>query len=379
MHKSLVSVVAAALMLSPVVAQTRPFTVPPGFLTTENSMFSGVSPSSADWGRFGVGRHQIITGEWTGKGSKSLSRLSLRRDGERCWPGGGQGRSWTRVRVRLFEANYATVGNNMDRNMGTNSTVFSKPLSLFRGGTVPSQRPMPWGGSGLVFPFSSPYTYSGRKDLGVEFQFSGGRIQNWTAKNWSFYMLDAYSPASRYATDGYSIHGYPQCKDTNAKGLGVALYRMTSYARSGVNGSTGSRANTMDGTMFLHGCALDTWHTFFFGLGRTQGLYVGQGCNPIYLTQVLGVTSAKASSTGGYRRAPTIVPYNAAWVGIELWAQAAYRDSKLGIAKYTHATRSVIPAQPVTSTVKLVQIYRGDLTSAIGGKYSRTIPIMKFN
>ena len=170
---------ALFLCLDSLAAQATSWTVPPGFVSKHNGKDAPVSYSPF-FGSYSEGTMQIVTADWTGKGAKSLKKVSARRDADYYYAAGqyGHARSWKSVRISVGYSKFAGMSKYFTANLSVSATqVFSAGVSWPNTSALPPKAPA-WGSNGMAWNFGLPFSYSGKQDFGIQFEFRGGKLAN---------------------------------------------------------------------------------------------------------------------------------------------------------------------------------------------------------
>ena len=204
---------AAALGLAAILAgQTVNKTAPPGFSTKSSppgktTRTTALGSYSLFFGAYFDERSQIADGNYKGT-TLTISELNLRRDEQTPNAFNSIGKTWTNFKLSVGDCDYSKVTNNWNKNFLNTPKVLISGTLKWPGKPAMVSIPEVWGNLGKVkggcqttggkttctalkFPFTTPYVYTGKKDLLWEFQFFGGTLENaasWGKFNKSYYL-----------------------------------------------------------------------------------------------------------------------------------------------------------------------------------------------
>lgn len=333
-----------------VLAQSR-ISSPLGLLNIE-----GRSVSSK-FGAYSNARYMLFDGELR-NGVIGIKEIAFRDDYYAHTLHTGMGRSWLQVMIDMAMCDTANLSSIFANNAKSPPTrVFSGSLTWPTLTGHPTTLPAPWA---KVFPFSTTWAYKGTLDICIDYDFNGGSLANnatWTNKDVYDYFIDAYPTDTR--VDGTQIF----------------------HGKGGNSGGCVDGANTLGGLNFLHCIGYGPNHhvlsyrnkfqLYTFSYYTAQGLPVANivnfkgsaagitfpsvVCNKLHLdpTRYLMIGVSNANGPGawsGYfypsKTPEGLVPYNSAYVGLNLWAQALWNDSRTGAIRLTRAVNTAIPWVP---------------------------------
>ncbi len=371
--KPLASLLVAFLWAGSLCAQGS-LSSPAGYLGQESA--DGIAPYSMFLGGYPEQRFQLADGNLRGRGL-TLTAAELRRDTQ---PGfESTGRSWTAVTLRVGETNLASFGQTFSQNrVGAMATVF-RAAATWPKHTGLSTRPAPWGTVGLRFPFASPVVYSGKRDLLLEYVFAGGTLDNsttWNAGSLHSYYLDGIS-GSHHAVSTSRFFGSTGCKDGSQQNGAVQRLYVLSHAKSSPAypnqfSHYQESYNTAPRMRVLQGIGIS---------GSSTGTEVGT-CNRLHILPL--ATFALVADTDGYTRMSLgSAPYSSSVVGLKIWAQTAWADSRTNGLKLTNAAQATVVAQPAPlawrSLVTTTTNHPVPLASVVGTFYQAMyVPLHRY-
>lgn len=256
----------------------------------------------------------------------------------------GMGRSWSRVTVRYAPCDADTTVSRFDQiPLAAPVQVFGGSLALPTITGRPNSSPATWG---MRVPFSATIAYTGQADVGLEFEFAGGRLANGASIGAQLYAVDGY--AARPHRDGFQISSTGGCADSASPALfGASSVRYTVHAaqhpdptlRNRVVASIGSH-HTAPGQAVVHGVSVGS---------LTPGFSVpGIACTPLFLDflRPVVIAVARTNATGVSHIAPAPFAYQSTVSGLPLSVQSAWEDSTTGQLKLTRAMSLITPTQP---------------------------------
>lgn len=349
-------------------AQTK--TLPPGYVSTDGSGYGYYV------GGYEELRAQLITSML--KGSVTvISNIDLRQDGS-VYSSSAVARSWSNVTLQVSDSDYAQVSTTFANNAtNTPTTVFNGSVNWGALTSRATSSPAPWGTGGRTFAFSSPVIYPGVNDMMLDFTFTGGQLAN--GGSWGTSLKTYYLDAETYRTqEGGSagLYGDRNCVPSNSNYTipdQHVLWNWT-YAKNSGNPTTDDKMRFYPGHAFG---AISTAHIgAVSGSGVTTtaaGINLG-GCQPLMLTGTPILYGFSTSSNGSWSGTSQYIPFNASYVGLYLWGQAAHTDQ--GTIHLSRVSRSQVRAQPADPK-EYVMVYRNNLTSTTGSKSQFGMPVFQ--
>jgi hypothetical protein len=364
---------AFVLVLGSTVWGQGQITFPAGFLTTEAPGYSihfGGRPSM---------RCQVFNKEHGGA-AQTFKEIACRRDGNRdASPYRFGGRSWKDVRVTLGEGSYASASSTFSVNLQSNvRQVFSGSITWpdHSGGSGTS-KPHSWA-IDVKFPFATPWTYSGNRDVTVDFRFSGGTLAN--KQFWSShrpYFLDGIHVTTRVGGSSTNF-GTNRCTNAPYTAAAFCVPVMYTYARATGNPRTADR------------------YTFQWWLGRlppsaptavalslvgnTTGVSINNRCQNYFIGPsivLFGLAPSNNTSSFYLPTTPFTEKYVSSAVGIKLWTQGAYRHSIRNRLELTRGGYTTIQGQPIPPA-GASWMYSTSVFSPVGGRISaESLPLLR--
>jgi len=328
-------------------------------------------------------RHQHADGELRGK-ALSLTEVAWRLDYRNHTTSTTQGRKWTKVTLNLADTDWTKMTSTYTKNqLSTPVEVFNSALALpWSGGGQPFFKPDNFGGKHAV-PFKTPYSYSGKQDLLLDWMFLGGTMDNnaaWSTSRSYQYYLDGNNPTTTYT----SPRPYYPAKEPNPRCRDSAIASNASahtYATLQVHGITHSNLSYRDKAQF----SMYSRYTapngriitaIAFG-GVPAGLNIGARCNMLYANLnlpwlALGRMANNSGSSTTYTS--PLVAWTAGMRNLQIWVQTAWADSKTNVFSLTRAMRVVMPADKPRPR-RLVVLYHYDRNRTTGsGPYLNNHP-----
>jgi hypothetical protein len=344
-------VLATAALGTTLLAQS--VTSPKGFESTEGGNFAHI------FGRYADGRFQFAEGDLRGK-ALNITSISYRLDHRNHNTDTAMGRKWTTVILHAAECNYNTFSQQWNRNaLSTPTQVFRAALHWQSQTGTPLLKPATWGGlkKDLVFPFSSPFKFSGQNDLLLDYDFAGGVLDNsgsWAFTDPRFYYLDgesiSTSPRSG-TTTSFPISN--PCADSALSQFpgAAATVAAITYADNDPDIRYRGKLRVYHETVYTAPNAPVLQTLGLFGL--SFGLPVGAQCNNLYVNtgQPWIPVYRAADQNGASGRSEYVIPWLSLYGGLQLWTQGAWTDSKSKIFSLTRAGMVVIPGGKPPSVV----------------------------
>ncbi len=360
-------ILAIAVPPASLLAQDKLTTSPRGWNSSEGN------DSGRILGAFSTARYQFLDGELKGLGVKLLKQVQYRHDWQYYIPQTGAGRTWSQVKLAIGEGDYAKQSTTWSHNrLSTPTRVFDASIAWPDMNGYPSTGtagPAPFH-PGLAFPFSTSWSYSGKRDILLEYVFVGGKLKNgmrWVTATESPYHMDSVRPviANRGGTTTY---GRTTCTDSGQPSGASCTPAVTTYAAN-----TGNRYNTNQHFVYTYSLRTAKNAPVIHALtttGSTTGVTIPLACNklfvnlggaPLYFSGIADNIIGSYSTSGalGY------FPYTPAAVGIPIWVQAAWADSVNKNLMLTNAAMTTVPPQPPDPPRRAVQ-YDYQLNSVAG-------------
>lgn len=297
------------------------------------------------FGGYAEARFQYHDGELDDGQVRVLRWLGFRHDDHDYFSGSGTGRTWQDVQLRLGINMWAALGTDYAANLQSPSLVFSGSLTWPEMSGRPATRPAAQH-PGLRLPFSKPFVHLGYDTLVEDFQFRAGKLRSGSWPSNKAYQLDGVMVVTNMTTP--AVH-YPAldtgCHDQGHGGsLGAfveAVYQQYSKLHSHSPGTIQLRfrnRETAVGQQVVQAVGV---------AGLPAGIDVGARCNRLYLD--LSQPHLFFPAVGAVGRFHTAsAPRTPANLGVELWLQAAWKDSVDGRFSLTRAARCAAPALGMT-------------------------------
>jgi len=279
-----ITIAAAVTLLSiPLLAQGS-MTTPPGGLTREgdgHTLYFAWFPNA---------RFQQVDGMHTGKAA-SITEIAFRLDYQNHTSDTTMGRSWTRITLDISETtNYSGMSQTWSQNITTTPTrVFDSKWSWPTYTGFPPLKPTVWGGTKgrLRFPFTNPWSYTGKNEILMDYVFRGGRLDNnalWSASYLYDFPLDCAGLLTHQNWGTYeTLLQNARCADS-AITLNAAAITFGYTCCFGAAHPTVALRNRVVVAHFSNWTApggAPVVHAV--GLGGTTGIEVGARCNPLYV------------------------------------------------------------------------------------------------
>ena len=334
-------------------AQAATGTFPPGYLTKESSSGACIydSPWTLTLGVYPASRHQFAYGDLKGKGAITMKEISFRQDGSRLHSR-SVARTWANLKVQVADTNLATLSGTWTRNhLNPPTQVYNQKHSWPKMTTNPPGAPEPWDNGGLKIVFKGPYVYTAKSDMLFDLEFAGGTLANaatWGTSTRKTIYLDGRSVFTS-CQGRISIYGLrsPCTYDsdytgTSTLGGGYGFWVAITYnSPSNRFGFRTYRTNMPKSHPFIH----------FYSLGGTTSTKVpgpipGLGCQALQLDlgKMFFAETLITDSTGTFRQANQYVPYISGLVGVQIWAQGVWSDTKTKATHLTMTSRLTIAA-----------------------------------
>jgi hypothetical protein len=364
---------ASILILSPALFGQSYVTMPAGYLTIEApgySIYFGARPSM---------RCQFFNAEYSGS-AKTFKEVSCRRDGARdASPYHFAGRSWKDVRLTMAEGSYANASSTFSSNLQNRvSQVFSGSVTWpdhSSGG--PTSQPHTWAND-VRFPFNTPWTYSGGKDVTLDFQFSGGTLANqqyWTT--YRPYYVDGVHVTTR-AGGSSTNFGTNNCVNAPYTNAPFCVPMMHTYAKNTGNPGT---ANKYHFQWWLGRYPANAPTVVALSLfGNLSGLNINNPCQNYFVgagIALFGRTPNDNSKAFFLPSSPFTENYVSTAVGIKIWTQAAFQHPTRNRLELTRGGFTTIMAQP-TPPSGAAWMFATFAASPVGGRISSEyLPLLR--
>jgi hypothetical protein len=340
-------VLFALLLGTPGLAQ---LSSPSGYLTREGEGWESLPTNNSYSSRFGGlrdGHFQQVDGEIRKAGKQSVKAIGFRidRQASAFWTAR---RSWKNVSLALSDGDLATMTRSFSANILSTPTVVFSGSVTWPSFAAPSSPPAAWSRA-LRFGWKTPYLYTARKDLCLDWQFAGGALasgRTWGTRQSVPYFLDAlhhryeltWSPRAFYQTT-------QGCQDP-----AITTPRTFAYAAAsvGMHGAATQRLPQFAGQAVLQMYGANTAPNSIViqavGFrGSSPGTSIGAGCNHLMVDTSAAFFFVHATDgVGAYGPARLAMGRLSAWaphgMRLEFWSQAAWTTSKTGRFSLTAAT-----------------------------------------
>ncbi len=352
-------------------AQTKT-TSPPGYET-----FVGERFSSGAICLYPDSRWQYADGNFKGRRAMVLSRFAFRHDNARTYnTSSGIGRTWTNVTLRMSDCDFLQTGNTFSRNvLGTATVVYNASLKVAtKTGSTSPNKPEPF--NAVALPFTTVWIYTAKQDLLFDFVLRGGKLANNASWSTSFlgqaYVLDAIEIAlGRVGSP--TQYRWKGCVDPAAAGYRDYAECWPHFVTFGK--VTGSKVTSNKHYLrsISYGTAPYAPIVHAIGLkGQAKAVTfpgASSPCNKLHLdvsgrSPVLYVFGrTRGDYFGGVDR---YFPYTPGAVGVTIWTQAAWNDSKTKAFTLTGAGKTTVPRQPQWSLKRVFYGRSSTSTTGIG-------------
>lgn len=344
-------------------------TSPSGYLSTSGGGHSD---------RFGTGsishRHQLIDGNFRSV-PMMLKGISFRADNHDYRAFDGLGRSWSNVTLSMARSDFDKV---MRSGTDFSTTPTSTPTLVFRGSvTWPTMsgnpgNPAPWGGvrGEYSFPFgsggtASTWAHTGAEDILADFSFSGCTLANRGPLGMHAYYLDGNASVA-YAYAEATLHGpsgsQGGCADPSVPTTSGPQGAMNTFELQ-VFGpyNPPPYANIMVADSYAVWTAPNApvVHAYAFNGSAAGWAFPGVSCQKLYLdpAAIFAIAVAMADSNSRSRAVPVnpsgaipgSFPVTPQLMGVDLWNQCAWNDSRSGAVRLTRAMQIRLPVVDVSS------------------------------
>ncbi len=336
-------------------------------------------------------RMQFADSYLTGLGAKTIKQVGYRLDYRHSSSiGSGVGKSWTNVKLMIAHTDVTKTDKTFTRNHLTPPTmVFSGSVTwaTLRTGFPPS-RPAPFD-SMHAFPFSTPWSYRGTKDIVLDYKFTGGTLANnraWTStESRPTHYLDA--PVSQIASQmSYRTYGKgttaDRCRDRRQSRPAHCAPSFTVFAK---NTGIAAYDNQVIAAMssYLTAPRAPVVHAMSIGSGSSAGVpFPGVSCNNLYVDPVtVSLYPTKSSASGFGNTSFGKIPWNPVFGGVTLWFQSAWNDSSSGLLRLSMAARGTLPASQPADPLPRNCVYdtSGARTFGIGpAPYDQMNPLIQW-
>ena len=290
-----------------------------------------------------------------------IKNIGFRRDSVNNTGTRTPGRTWTKVTLHLSDGSVAKMTKTWTMNsLNTPKKLFDNKYSWPDFTKAPTKIPAPWNPA-LSFPLTQAYIYKGKNDLLMDFRFRGGTLSNgvtWRTNSFRAYYLDAANVVTLpdYYPSTTTLHGNQNCRDSSQSAVGgIMTVDLRSYAKTGSNASRQGKFFFEMGSYFtaLNKPVIQALSVF----GNAAGQNVGT-CNSLYLKTLLALFGGTAGPPTAIKTTTLpLIPYSAKAVGVSIWVQSAWADSKTGGLKLTQAVEAKIVAQPPSQTPRVMLWY----------------------
>jgi hypothetical protein len=320
----------ALVSMSPAAMAQNYTTIPPGLLTQE------AYPWSYLFGEYREMRYQILSRDHVNKPMR-IREIACRRDGARDTGIEFLGRTWANVQVTMGEHRTVT-GNGFSWNLASNVTqVFSSRVSWPDHSKGPrTSIPHTWA-SDVVFPFVTPWSYTGKSGMTIDFIFRGGVLsgqRNWPGR--TLYPLDGASDTKETISRGGGVGDFTKCI---IAGFSSApwVYARTVTTSAGKIGAGYGLSFYPAKTPTMIALSV-TGNPKGFDVGNyCQKFYLGNG--PILLSSIVTPRYNRRS----FRRGMAGIAYDQRFVGLKVWAQAAFLLGSKSMALSTSGYAMIEP------------------------------------
>ncbi len=325
--------------------------------TSPKDFLSKEGEGIAQWfGAYSNGRIMMFDGEHRNS-SFQIKEVALRLDYTQHYGTTTAARKWTNVTLDVSPCDLTQLSTTFSQNpTATPNRVFGAAVSWPLGSGLPATFPAPWGGAtgALRFPFQKPWSYSGKADICLDFDFNGGTISNSAWKTEAFtYQLDGYVTGTNFSLgtpfslgNGGTGSG-PGCADSGQSNIrGFVVPILTTF---GPTYLIASKRNMHELRIEVYGTAPSRPVVSAVSLGgSTSGtVFPGVSCNNLYIdpSQPTFYGLLTADSSGITFQSFPLYPYTPAATGARLWFQAAWNDSNTGLLKLSRAAWNSVPRQ----------------------------------
>ena len=337
----------ACLTLLAATAAAQNYVVSPAYCAVAEGGSNNTIPF---WGTTGYYRYQQPMSDLKGT-PRVFTEIAWRRDGQLGTTASYAARTID-MEISLADTDMATFSTTFASN------YFNPPVNVFLRRMVntpdhttqPPVLPAPWT---FALPFDTPFVYSGVKDLLYDIT-----CHSFTTMN--SYPLDATSGATPSAIGGFT---------SNGTGCTTANGQMTLRATFTISSSANSLALVWN---VLRGPASAT-SAILVGIADPNAPIPGL-CGMLHTDgTVLNISGT--TSTAGTLNTPvvTLTPYNPAWAGFPLTAQAASVDATqtgLPVAVSNGITSRIPPLPTATPSHRLYSSTLNALTGTLGTSFS---------
>jgi hypothetical protein len=349
------------------------------------------------FGRYSNGRWQFADGNFRNT-ALVVTKVSMRRSSTRTYSDTYRmGRSWTNVNIAISPTDLTSLTSNFSNNQTSTPTqCYSGAMSW---PTVPvglhanSQNVYT-----IQAPLTTPYinSGSGSDDMLIDYKFRGGTLANngvWASRTTKWYYTDGYQVTSVISGPQRFFHDTTTagCVDSAARPLFSRSYTYQWIFRYSSAYRTTSFRNRLRLYNYTYNVGPSSPFMNVVDLAvNPAGIPFGAGCEKLYL----GVTpaalfypgSASISGFGGQNLMgfPNgLVPFNPAFLGLELYTQSTWDDTVSKQTKLSAASSAKVPALGIESNAqaKRNSVYHFDNASPTGFVNINwwANPIIKYN
>lgn len=326
------------------------------------------------------GHYQNIDDELNGK-LRPIKSLAYRMDNTSQKATTAAGRSWANVTVKVAEVAYANISRTFSANLTNPATVFSGSVNWpsYTGWIGAARPPLPAAiQPAHTFPFTNVWIYTGTNAIVHDYVFTGGTLANnaaWTGTNTS-YRFDGAIIVTSMGTGAARFPSNATCNDSAITGTSTStaaqmVTQFNQYSRA----FTGPRNNTIEVPIYSRYTAPNS--TVIHGVGLAAlnngiGVPIGFGCNNLILDTSAFIQLLQ--TTGGLPRAESTrvtasAPRTPVTLGVDVWMQGVWADSKTGTASLTTASRARAPNLGMTETLpKKAMIWSASTTALTGSR-----------
>jgi hypothetical protein len=280
-------------------------TSPRGGLLNDGATYSSI------FGVYADARHQQIDGELTGK-AYTIRDVAYRVDHRHHYSTSTMGRSWSQVTLKLAETTaYERMNRTFTLNVtSTQTTVYASKHDWPTVSGLPLVKPGVWGDfSGkLRFPFRTPWVYTGKNDILLEYAFQGGKMANGASWgfianrlwSWSYYLDSEYVTTGTKSGSGQRVPLKPPVSPCNDPAV-PPQYHAYTWGSAHTYGRGESLVTLRNKLLLQHfsyytAPGLPVVHAIG-SAGNTTGVNISARCNKLYVD--LSKPAALVHLTGG--------------------------------------------------------------------------------
>ncbi len=331
-----IRMIPAALLLCAALA-AQSYTVSPAAYTSAQGNATNPIPF-----QYLAARYQQIHGDLKGAPAV-IQGMSVRRGAA------AQANAIARtldLTVRCANSDITKVSATFAANyIGATTTALPKTSVNFPDWTVSGGNPEPWS---IVVPFTVPFVYVGINDLLWEWA-----VENNGTGSGKSYAADAYSGISADMLSAPNVTLGTPCTATGQPQ--PMSYGPRCYSSRALN------------SFYYKGTALygapNSPSAILLGVVNPN-LQVPGLCTNVYTDGLVSFASVSAGTLASFSTPDLLIPFNAAWVGVKLYSQAASIDTgRPGIQVALSAgIENTLPALQPAGVTPIVRIF--DTTSA---------------